>query len=356
MSSPSKDHHPDLEYLEVPGEYEKHPLVRNELFYVLPVRLLELLGSEVGSECFNAELWKMEWAMTRACGNEDGVGFWKGKRLQFPLLRFQRLNIDPAFATSHGWTEKEIETMNTLGADRDERFATTARGFAGWLLTNHVFLAEQAKILHAWRSEIQEFGIPKMGPVLRNAAEVPGATSRPSGDLMKFAKEFETFFIRWRLVGMIAPFLPSPLGPQMPVPILESLLGHMRGGGQTFYMPETFPVPTRDELRRVIEDALHGAGAPPHLNEWIGIIRAENAAKNAISRFARLFELQHYFRVLYQRHAEALPQRKAAVTEALASFLGGVSFDTIEKDLIFVADRLGKDWYLRASLPPSSDP
>jgi hypothetical protein len=196
--------------------------------------------------------------------------------------------------------------VNTVGRARTERFATTARGYAGWLLTNRAFLAEHDGILQAWQADIDKFHIPVMGLVVTDVSLVPGASSQLDTPMAKFARAFELFFIRWRLEGLPAPFLPSPLRPQMPVAILAAVLGHMRDGGRTFYMPDTFPVPTRDELRDLMEDALRGPSTPEHLAEWIANVRASNSAKNAVQRYARLFELQHYIRVLYQRHAKAL--------------------------------------------------
>jgi hypothetical protein len=57
--------------------------------------------------------------------------------------------------------------------------------------------------------------------------------------------------------------------------------------------------------------------------------------------------------VLYQRHKEALHRRKSSVNQAFAAFFE-LSVDTIERDLAFVADRLGEDWWMPASLPPKS--
>ena len=292
----------------------------------------------------------MELALTRACGRDDGVGFWDGVRIQFPLLRNQPLEIDPSVAMSLEWTDQQLEAVNTVGQARTERFATTARGYAGWLLTNREFLTEHNAILLTWQTQIQKHRIPLMGPVVQDASQVTAVDRQPGKTIEQFAKAFEAFFVRWRLGGLTAPYLPSPLRPQMPVAILASVLGHMRDGGQTFFMPDTFPVPSRDELRDLMEDALRGQGTPKHLDEWIANVKTSSSAKNTIQRYARLFDLQHYIRALYQRHAEALHCRKASVKQALCSFFS-VSDDTIEKDLAFVANRLGEEWFLTTSLP-----
>lgn len=355
VSRPTQDLKLELEFHATPAEYSEHPLVRHRLYFTLPELLLDCLAKKVGDERFDAGLWEMELALTRACGGEDGVGFWDGVQIQFPLLRYQPLKVDPLDAKGLGWTDQQLEAVNTVGRSRTERFATTARGYAGWLLTNRAFLAEHNAILLTWQAEIQKHQIPLIGPVVQDASQVPEVDSQPGEEIEQFVKAFEAFFIRWRLGGLTAPYLPSPLRPQMPVAILASVLGHMRDGGRTFYMPDTFPVPTRDELRDLMEDALRGPGTPAHLAEWIANVQTSNSAKNTIQRYARLFELQHYVRTLYQRHAAALRQRKSSMTQAFATFLK-VSDDTIEKDLAFVAEKLGDEWYLMTPLQASPNP
>src|SRR5204862_5542095 len=89
MRDPTKEYHLGLEYHVVPPEYSEHALAKGKLFFTLPEPFLAHLAKEIGRERFNAGLYEMELAMTRACGGEDGVGFWAGNRFKFPLLRYQ---------------------------------------------------------------------------------------------------------------------------------------------------------------------------------------------------------------------------------------------------------------------------
>ncbi len=238
----SEDFHPGFQYLRVPAEYSDHPVLQAGPFYTrCPSLCLTVSPREVGQTRFDTGLWAMELAMTRACGSEDGVGVWNGQRISFPLLRFQRLAIDPAIGGSLGWTDQQVDALNTVGSERDARSATTASGYAGWLLTNRTFLAEHQDILNTWQREISEFHIPVMGFVVPDVSVVPEATNQPVGTMEEFLKAFEAFFVRWRLAGLTSPYLPSPLRPQIPVTILSSVLGHMRGGGQDFYFPRYVP-------------------------------------------------------------------------------------------------------------------
>ena len=94
----------------------------------------------------------------------------------------------------------------------------------------------------------------------------------------------------------------------------------MRAGG-VFYLPDTMPIPSRDQLRGMLDDALHRKEQPAHLNEWLQMVRAGNSARNQLDPFARAFEVQHYCRVIHQRHPAALINNTGRFEEALARFL-----------------------------------
>ena len=188
---------------------------------------------------------------------------------------------------------------------------------------------------------------PAWDRCVRDAQAVPDA-QLAQGRLEQYVRAFEEFFIRWRLEGMPAPFVPQPMGPYLPVVDLRPVLGHMRQGGTTFYIPDICTVPSRDKLRELLEEALRDRSGPDHLAEWFGIVQSDNAAKNQIPRYARIFEVQHYLRALYARHPAALERKKSALIVAISGYLG-VSDDTIERDLSFIADRLGPDRYLASA-------
>jgi hypothetical protein len=183
-----------------------------------------------------------------------------------------------------------------------------------------------------------------MGPVVHDAQAVPGV-GHAEGELEQFVREFEEFFVRWRLDGMPAPWVPQPMGAHVPVCDLRPVLGHMRHGGTTVYIPDICPLPTQEELRKMLEDAVRNREAPDYLAEWFGIIPAGNAAKNQIARYGRVFEVQHYMRALYARHGTALHRKKSSLILALAEFFD-VSDDSIQRDLSLIDQRLGPEWYL----------
>ena len=83
---------------------------------------------------------------------------------------------------------------------------------------------------------------------------MPGADRVGNGRLQQFGEAFDAFFVRWRLSGLAAaPYLPVPMQPlfggELPLPILGQLLA-TRG---LFFIPDTFPIPSRDQFRKLLE-------------------------------------------------------------------------------------------------------
>jgi hypothetical protein len=320
--------------VEIPGQYRGHPLLNAGPYFTLPRALLEAVVTEVGKERFDSRLLEMEYALSDVCQDHIfEIGFWGGRSIRFQLLR-PNYDLPGGSLVSglgrFGKSEEEARTILALGGQRFDWTANVRRGYCGWLMTNEAFLGEHRQIFDDWKEEIAQNGIPYMGPVLRDVRVVPGS-ERAQNDREHFLREFEEFFIRWRLEGMPAPFLPQPMGTHLPVGDLRPVLGHMSHGGTSFFIPDICPVPSRDKLREILEDALRDRNAPEYLGEWFKIVQSDNVAKNQIPHYARIFEIQHYLRAFYTRHATALKRKKSALVNGLAEFLG-VSDDSFERD------------------------
>ncbi len=340
---------PGFRSFGVPEPFRDHPLLAAGPFFTLPTTLLRLVVAEVGEDRFDDDLLAMEYSLSAVCQEHNTrIGFWRQQPICFQLLR-------PGNALTDDFLVKGMaELLDKTGHEARATLATAGqrldwthevlRGYCGWLMTNRDFLDEHQKILDTWQDEVAESGIPAMGPVVRDAKAVP-RVQRAEGKMGAFLGDFEEFFIRWRLDAMPAPFVPQPMGVHLPVVDLRPVLGHMRRGGTTFYLPDICSVPSRDKLRDILEEALRNRSAPDYLAEWFDVVHSHNVAKNQIPRYARIFEIQHDLRALYARHASALRRKKSALTTALAGFFD-VSDDAIERDLRLIASRLGRDWYL----------
>jgi len=337
--------------VDVPRQYRGHPLLNAGPYFTIPKTLLEAVVAEIGEERFDDGLLEMEYALSQICQDHRfQIGFWGGQSIRFQLLRpnYELSGGSLAKGLSRfGKSEEEARAILTLAGQRLDWTADVRRGYCGWLMTNDVFLREHRAIFGSWKEETSQNGIPVMGPVVSDAQEFSGVQD-DKGDKAEFVRQFEDFFARWRLEGMPAPFVPQPMGPHLPVADLRRVLGHMHSGGTTFFFPDICSVPSRDNLREILEQTLRDVSAPDYLKEWFDIVHSGNVAKNQILRYARIFELQHYMRVLHARHANGLRRKKTALKTVFAEFLD-VSDDSIERDLSRIESRLGPDWHLSSA-------
>jgi len=88
------------------------------------------------------------------------------------------------------------------------------------------------------------------------------------------------------------------------------------------------------------------------------LVSTDTAPKKVIGVYGRLFLLQHFWRVLWSRHAQALDRSIGKVERAFASWLypsGNevqieASIASVHKDLGMLAKaRSGPDWFTRPS-------
>ena len=339
---------PGTECITVPEQYRDHPLLSTAPYFTLPNKLLTRVVAEVGEDRFDPDVLKMDYELSDVLEDHSSyIGFWGGRPIGFLLLRAQSDLASESLVrgmAQWGKSAEEARAILALGGQRLDWTADVRRAYCGWLMTNPAFLAEHWQVFETWANQVALHGVPQMGPVVRDAQAVPDA-QLAKGKMQQSIRAFEEFFIRWRLEGMPAPFVPQPMGMHLPVMDLRPVLGHMRQGGTVFYIPDICPIPSRDKIREILEEALRDRSGPDHLLEWFEIVHSDNVAKNQIPHYARIFEVQHYMRVLYTRHAVALERKKSALMLAFSAYLG-VSDDTVERDAGLIADRLGRDWHL----------
>jgi hypothetical protein len=179
-----------------------------------------------------------------------------------------------------------------------------------------------------------------LGDDLRVVSLVPDEFIDAAGAALPV--QVQDFLVRWRLLGMAGSRLPVPMRPMLGGQFPMSIIGQLMAVGGLFNLPDTFPIPSRDELREILNDAVR-SDRPDHLGEWMQITGKQNPAKNKIDRFARLFELQHYWEALLERHRPALKRQTAKLQGAVATFLQ-TSEDSVRYDIRFLQTRLGSNW------------
>lgn len=341
---------PATNNLTVPAPFLHHPLVRGRYYCSLPRALWDETYERIGQERFDEELVNLEYALSEICGDHSRIaGFRNGQAITYSLLRRPlQLSLQDVRSAGIDVDQRALNRVVQTAEKQIGGMAKVARAYAGWLMTNPQFLDEHDALTEEWSQMIRRWGLDRLGILMPSGTVLPG--DDPTGDdrWSAYRAAFEEFFSRWRLQGLAAPYLPVPLQPLMggmfPVSILPQL---MRSGG-VFVLPDTFPIPSRDTLRNMLEHALHCAVAPEHLHEWMAIIAGDNPAKKQLLKFSRLFEVQHYYRILQHRHAPALRRKLSIVKDVFSEFLN-TARRTIDDDFKYIKRRLGPEWIDRGS-------
>ena len=339
----------------LPATLLGHPLIRGRYFFALPQDVWDQLYDQLGKKAFAHELVELELAASSICKDcSSNVGLRSGSAFFYLLLRSARRSSRTADETEQDLNANGEQAKLELALDQAEKrlqpLRAVSRGYAGWLLTGRQFLEEHDTIFSQWSNMVQRWGLTNLGILLPTKGMfLPGNDPTADPNWPDYSKAFEEFFLRWRLQGMAAPYLPIPLQPLMAGNMPVSVLPQMKRAGGVFCLPDTFPVPSRDELRNLLEPVLHGSSKPDHLAEWMEFVAKDNTAKRPIARFGRLFELQHYYRILNHRHHTALRGKSKVLTQILAGIFK-TSNKTIGGDLRFIRKRLGKDWLARGQI------
>jgi hypothetical protein len=327
--------------------FQDHLLVKERYFFTLPPTLWREILQQVGVEKFQEDLIELEDSLGQICGDHSSnAGLLRGQA--FPYHHLCRASIGQISAASTGWGMNQARLDHTI-RDAEAKLsglATVARGYLGWLLTNPRFLEEHDALLSEQLSVVDRWGTADFGL----PCPPTGFDSATEDERAAFATtnvRFVEFLCRWRLQSLAAPYLPVPLQPLMAGRLPQSILGQYLQTGGLFVVPDTFPVPSRDEFRSMLDQALHGS-PPDHLTEWMTIIARNNTAKQAIPRFARIFALQHFWRVLHHRHRLALRRKTTILQRVFASFFKTTE-RTIFQDLIEIRRRLGAGWIDRGA-------
>jgi hypothetical protein len=239
-----------------------------------------------------------------------------------------------------GWGMNEarvrlnVSRANPLLAHYDN----VARGYVGWLLTNSEFSREHDEIV---RHSLK--WMPSSERMLLPGAPFPLLQSLENDEL---PSELRNFLLRWRLVKLAGPELPVPMLPMMAGIFPVSLLRPLMDAGGLFNYPDTFPVPSRDELRSLLGDALAGNQDAAHLAGWHNIIRRENQAKNKIAYFGRVRQVYHFWRLIQLRYGEKVDHRPKVIRACIGELLE-TSETTVRNMIAFIIRQLGEEWAKR---------
>jgi hypothetical protein len=222
--------------------------------------------------------------------------------------------------------------------DKRMRWARRVRrGYCGWLMTNRDFLSEHDAVFKKHRDYIPRYGC--------NVAYVPGSDvpayhslTNQTKDLQSFNSDFEDFCQRWHLEGMAGPYLPVPHAPHSPLKSLAQFTPKMMKAGVLIYIPHIFALPSENELRSIIGYAQREDGRQePHLAGWLDVVATSRPNKGReLARYGRIFEVQHFLRLLRERYSKQLINNKQRLMRAFAELFGHSDIDTIKNDFSLI--------------------
>jgi hypothetical protein len=340
-------HDPRFQVTNVPVDYQSHLLVKNRFFYTIPTQLLELVCQRQTGESFDVdiELLKMEFELSRISGDHGTrVGFWINAPITCNLMHATPLRREDLELFGK-LREEQISEIIRAANERLLSFAEISCGYAGWLMTNRDFQSELDGLVSRYDDQMHRWGTALVGiPV---PSFIPAGNLNPTDE--EGWKDYDSgileFCIRWRLQGLAGPRIPIPMRPMMSGQFPLSVVPQLMRAGGVFNWPDTFPLFARDELRDLLASALQPrpSQSTEHLDGWRSIVAASNRAKNQIPALERRFRLQHFWRLLRERHPLAFPGRLARIEEAFAEYFG-MDNSTIKLDRRTITKSLGADW------------
>lgn len=317
--------------------------------YVLPRTLLKAALKQLNAKKIDQRLAEADAEFASAINDtETLVGYWRQDPLDHDLVRRVQppsgSGIDDETIRWMGWNPTKVRAALDAAEEPYRWIQRGRQAYCGWLSCNPRFVIEHDALWAANRLALEQFGVPRMGPAV-TVGKAAGVEVASEPFLVDLLKAFEQFLRRWGIAQLKGPRLPYPFGDQMPRlgPGYGLQPGHSGETLITYQVSRTAPSLPEGLLREVMEDASARDGASAHLTPWMQIVAKGNTARQTLDRYARLFRLQHYWRVLHERYRDACRRAQARLEPVFADYLG-VSTQTIHADLMFIRTSLGAAW------------
>ena len=162
------------------------------------------------------------------------------------------------------------------------RSREVSRAYNGWLILNSEFLKEHAQILARWGREARRFGLKAPTPHSDDKVHQTIPT------YAQFTSDRDKFVSRWQLTVLAGSYLPTPA--QAHAPLAGGATGTLPDPslGTTFFFPTIAPLPDRQELFKMIEEAIQRHRLPKHLDDWSQLMATDNGRGKSITRLARI--------------------------------------------------------------------
>jgi hypothetical protein len=277
---------------------ERHPawvkarLLENEVLYRLPARALDALRVTLGlteDDVFAEEQFD------QLCLGFRAVAVYDDRTIPYEWLIPARAPLPKLLIQSMsklGWTEDQIRKVPRMFQIGDE-ISKRVQSIAGRRICNPEFLADRDRLRIDWMaipdSQRPQFPLSRTPKILRPAEWLE--LERAPRSIATFLREFDGFCTKWDLRGMATWDLPDPLGPMWPE--MASKPDSCPGDSLVLTTPHDFPILESDRIGLLAREQ-HEQSALSHgitdLKRW--------------QTYARLFEIDHWERVLSTRYGD----------------------------------------------------
>lgn len=295
-----------------------------DVLYGLPDLLIGALRQEAPGFLAGREL-QFERALTAFLRQHHSIGLVQGKLVRSSLFEVRApVTVSTVDFEALGWKEVGLtcESVNRMCEEAESRavhFHEQLVSYAGWLVTNPIFLGEVA----ALRQREPDF-------------LAAGAGSEVAE---KYVREMNAFLNRWQLAGMASWDLPEPQGPSLAG---IGLPAAARRGAESVKLefPLTTRLPAQFPIRNLIAENRRQK-SHPHLSEWHEILDQDSNGGAGVQRLRYVLQLQLFRNiVLASRYADQFKGRIAALDGAFGRFLGNIGEDSVKKLRVEINRRL----------------
>jgi hypothetical protein len=276
--------------------------------YCLPESLIESIAKEGQGVCTRDEL-DFELELADAAQAEYAIGVTRGTLMRSNLLTQRKaMTVSQAEFDALKWREcgLNLSEVNENAAEAELRvgeFHKQLTGYAGWLVTNLVFLRDVVRLRES---------APTFEPVFADQKKNVTYLNNPV---------VLAFLGKWQLAQMASWDLPEPQGPSLsgiPLPAAA----RRPSDSVAIELPLTVRLPGRFPIRDVVTE-IRKAADQPHLSEWHNVLDQDKSAKGlGIERYAQMLHLQFFRNIVFtSRYSDRFKGNVKPLDRAFARYM-----------------------------------
>jgi hypothetical protein len=265
----------------------------------------------------DAEAAAAERGLLALCCLYHAVGFGAAGPIAYPYLDPSPRRSLRELYPEMDWTEADWADVE-LGEGKSAVANRRLKGYAGWLVTEPLFLEATAALKARWHGLPDglrpAFPLRRTEPTLGSADEAEPQTFPE--EVARFAADRDAFFDRWSLLGLASWDLPEPQGPLFPS-LLAAGAPALPRHGLHIVLPLHYPLAQDDDLLRQILGLQRRFAADRGIDRTAAGLPHHGA-------YSTILEVEHWERVVTGRYGRGARRRGfvGLVVEAVAEAIG----------------------------------